>query len=200
MRAIRTTPPAFEAVTLEELKAHCRVDFSDEDSLLSGLLAGAIAYVDGIEGIGFHLARQSWQIYFSSYVLACLQLRLPIRPLISLDKVEYLDEAGAWQEIAMANFRVSSAGYPVLLRRASVGFLPAIPAGIDRVRISLTSGHAPAVSGAANGNIPADIRAGIKMLAAHWYRNPEAYSDRAQFEVPLGCSAIFAKYAANLVG
>lgn len=201
MRAIRTSPPAFEAVTLAEIKAHCSVDFADDDALLEGLLAGAIAYVDGTEGIGFHLARQEWQVYFSSYVYGFgYALRLPLRPVISVDKIEYLDAANAWQEIALSNFEIAIAGYPAMIGRAAAGVLPAIPAGIDRVRVTLTTGHAAATSGPANDKIPADIRAGVKMLAAHWYRNREVSSDRAQFEVPLGCTAIFNKYAANLVG
>ena len=57
------TPPVAMPVTLAEAKAHCRVDGSDDDAVLSALIAGAVGHLDGWSGVlGRCIMPQTWAV------------------------------------------------------------------------------------------------------------------------------------------
>lgn len=57
------TPPADMPVTLDEAKAHCRVDGSEDDALITGLIAGAVGHLDGWTGVlGRCIMPQTWRV------------------------------------------------------------------------------------------------------------------------------------------
>lgn len=57
------TPPVAMPVTLAEAKAHCRVDGSEDDAVLSALIAGATGHLDGWSGIlGRCIMPQTWRV------------------------------------------------------------------------------------------------------------------------------------------
>ena len=212
MRALRTEAPAFAPVTLASFKAHLRIEYDDDDTVLTDVLAAALAYIDGPNGIGFTLASQRWDFFASLAEFANAQpfgysggygmlnvspareLRLPVWPLISVQSLAWLDDAGTWNTLDAGLYRLANAGYPPIIARTNQSGWPVLSPGPDRFRIAATIGHATLAE------IPADILAAVRMLAAHWFRNPEAYQDRTLFEVPLGVEAILAKYRVNLVG
>ena len=57
------TPAVAMPVTLAEAKAHCRVDGSEDDAVLSALIAGAVGHLDGWTGIlGRCIMPQTWRV------------------------------------------------------------------------------------------------------------------------------------------
>jgi hypothetical protein len=48
---VLVTPPSGQVVTVAEFKAQSRVDFSDDDALISRLIDVATAHLDGWSGI-----------------------------------------------------------------------------------------------------------------------------------------------------
>lgn len=57
------TPPADMPVTLDEAKAHCRVDGLEDDALITGLIAGAVGHLDGWTGVlGRCIMPQTWRV------------------------------------------------------------------------------------------------------------------------------------------
>lgn len=74
--------PGEEPVTLAEAKAWCRIDGSDEDDLLTSLIAAARLQVESMTGRA--LVSQQWRL-----TLMCprgLVVVLPVTPVISLDE------------------------------------------------------------------------------------------------------------------
>jgi hypothetical protein len=65
--------PVSGPVTLDEVKAHLRVDSSDEDGQIAILIAAAVGYLDGWRGIlGRAIMPQTWRVTVESsgaYVL-----------------------------------------------------------------------------------------------------------------------------------
>lgn len=196
MRAIRTTPPGFDPVSLADMKAHLRVAFDDDDAYITALSASAVALADVDEGRGFALAQQDWAFYFDAFPAA---FRLPVWPAISVQAIEYLDEAGDWQAVNAANYRLAPGSYPSRVSLSAAGSWPASPGLTDGVRVTLRCGHASAGGSDPGANIPADMRHALKLIVGHWYRNREEATDRAMSEIPLGASAVLNKYAASRI-
>ena len=76
----RILPPADPLITLEDAKAHCRVDGPDSDLLMQGYIDAAMAYLDGYRGVlGRCIMAQDWEID-----LACAgRHRLPLPDAMS---------------------------------------------------------------------------------------------------------------------
>jgi uncharacterized phiE125 gp8 family phage protein len=66
---VLTTPPALELVTLDEVKAHLRMEgIDDRDDTLQAHLDTAIAALDGYAGrLGRALAPQTWTLYLDAF-------------------------------------------------------------------------------------------------------------------------------------
>lgn len=176
-------------VTLAEMKAHLRVDFDDDDSIISDKLAAALAFINGPQGINYTLAARQFHLFLPSF--AALREGLYTQPVASVEAVDWRDDAGAWQGVPATDYRLVS-GYPARLVLNPGKGWPSAPPAPDAVRITFTLGHA-------SGAVPADLKAAVKMLAAHWYRNDVPVTDRAMMEVPLTVQAILAKYSSGLV-
>lgn len=59
---IRITPPTAEIVSLDDAKAHLRVDHDHEDMLIQTYLDAATAWVDGFDGVlGRCVLEQTWR-------------------------------------------------------------------------------------------------------------------------------------------
>jgi len=59
---VRVTAPADRPVTLAEVKNHCRIDHSDDDTLVQSYIDAAVAHVEGWSGVlGRCLVTQTWR-------------------------------------------------------------------------------------------------------------------------------------------
>ena len=88
MKATLVTPPAFEPVTVAELKEHLRVDSTNEDSLIERLIVDARETVEAWTRRA--IITQTWE-----YFLYCFPgrnyIELPFGNLQSVTSVKYKD-------------------------------------------------------------------------------------------------------------
>jgi uncharacterized phiE125 gp8 family phage protein len=91
MTYVRITPPVAEALTLAETKAHLRLDMSDEDALVAGLIAVARDHLE--RSTGLCLMTQGWRLYLDSISEDGV---IPIArgPVQTVESVAVYDEAG----------------------------------------------------------------------------------------------------------
>ena len=88
-----TAPPA-NPLSLEEAKAHLRVDHTDEDDLIEIYIKAATDYIDGRSGfLGRCIVRQTWRLVIDGF--HDNEIKIPLPPLRSVNSVKYDDADGA---------------------------------------------------------------------------------------------------------
>lgn len=184
------TTPSASIISVAELKSHLRVDFDDDDDLMSDLVVSAQAYVEGPEGIGLVLAPSTWRLNLDGFP-ADQVIAIPLGPVTAVSGISYVDPAGATQTLDLANVRIDLDGRPARITPALNKDWPDTADLVGAVKVTFTAGPA--------SPDPALKRA-VLMLAAHWYANPSATAPGQVPEIPLGVAAILARKSPYLIG
>lgn len=184
------TTPSATIVTIAELKSHLRVDFDDDDDLMSDLVVAAQAHIEGPEGIGLALAPSAWRLSLDAFP-ADRVISIPLKPVTAVTEVTYLDKAGATQALALADLRIDLDARPARITPALDKDWPETADLVGAVKVAFTAG--PEIPDPA-------LKRAVLMLAAHWYANPSATAPGQVPEIPLGVAAILARKAAHLIG
>ncbi len=172
-----TTPPVAEPLSTTELKAHCRIDSSDEDAYLVALIAAARGVMESVTGRQF--MRATYTVTLDSFPLDDY-IDLPGAPLAAVTSVSYVDAAGATQTFSSGSYDVDGTTEPgrIYVDR-SVGW-PVTATQRGAVTIVYTCGYADADS------VPENIKHLLRFVCAHWYEHREqAISGTIISEVPM---------------
>lgn len=180
------TAAAAPLVTLAEVKRHCRVDHTDDDTYLEALVAAITANIDGADGwLGRCLGEQTWKLSLPYF--PCGRIYLPLPPLQGVTEVAYTDVDGAPQTYAdFREFGVDS--------RIGQGFiLPAYdgewPETRDdtpeAVQITFTAGYAA---------LPTPIKHAILLMVGSLYEHREDASHTKMEQMPFASTALLTPY------
>lgn len=172
------TGPAEEPVTLDQVKAHCRVDFNEDDALLVGLIATMRQRAEAITRRA--LVTQRWRFTTDAFPTGALITRqwrfatntapygvlaLPKPALISVETVKYLDSAGTLQTL-------SPSAYDVHAEELVGGIVPVYGttwpdtrAGLGTVQVDYTAGYGAAAA------VPQAIKSWMLCYIAAAYEN-----------------------------
>lgn len=180
------TAPAVQPITVDECRAHLRIDFGDDDDVVQALVAAAISHLDGWSGIlGRCLITQVWAQDFAGWGRG--ELRLPF-PDVCHVEITYIDENGIDRPLPPECFflRHDCGGSYILIAggRPALSSVHPFP-----ITISMTAGY-----GANAADVPASIRHALKMLVGHWYENREATSEKETKPVPMAFNALTAAH------
>jgi uncharacterized phiE125 gp8 family phage protein len=170
------TPPAIEPVTLDEAKAHLKIDTSDDDALIATLITAARARAEWHTGRAF--VTQSWVLWRDCWPGDGV-VEVPLPPLQSVSAVSvYARDNTATAVDAPRYFAdtVSSPGRVVFDCLTAPAFdLRAVNA----LSIAFDAGY-----GGGAGDVPAPIREGVLEILAELYINrgdgPEEVAFAAQ--------------------
>jgi uncharacterized phiE125 gp8 family phage protein len=171
-------------LTLEDAKAHLRVDGDDEDDLIDGCIAAAVDHVERFTGLV--LTRRlvtetlwNWGDRLNSW---------PVRGIVS---VSYVDALYLEQDYDLTALRVNLAARPVRLG--------------TNVRWPLVYGHNAPITVVVDAGyltsaeVPASVMQAIKLLVGHFFRNREAASVGVTVtEVPMAVDSLLRSH--RLVG
>jgi uncharacterized phiE125 gp8 family phage protein len=186
MTAALITAPALEPVSLDEAKAHLRVDADDEDPLITAAIVSARVHVEAMTRR--RLIQQGWRIYRDSWPRNP-PLRIPVAPLISVDTVTIYDPDGDPVVVDPDDYQVDAVSVPGRLI-LSANAPAAVGRAVNGIEIDVTAGY-----GAAAGDVPSPLRQAVMMLIAHWYEHRGAVGHDLASEVPpLGFEALIAPY------
>ena len=184
MSATLLNAPAFEPVTLADMKDFIRVEHNDDDGAIAALIAGARLHIEAQTRRA--LITQSWRLTRDAWPA---DGRIAVRPspLQSLDVVRVYDSAGNATVLDLQAFVVDTAG-------STVVFAPWTPAQPGRmaagIELDVTCGY-----GDGPDDVPEPLRQAIRMLAAHWYENRGlAAVGQAVAILPAGVATLVAAY------
>ncbi len=186
--AIRQSVRSFDVVTLEEARAQCRVDSTDEDDLLGWIID---AVHESIEREAHRvLGDESWRVSFGDWPEGPVKLRPG--PVRSVTTVQYLNQAGTWATLADSYYRLVHAG-SVLERLEWVDglVLPLLSSqcSSDRVRVTYAAGHASAAG------IPVPLKAAALLLVGHYFDNREETARGQVGALPRGAEMLIGQCA-----
>ncbi len=159
--------PAFEPLTTAELKAHLRVDLSDEDTLIAALGVAAREYCE--RQTGHLLSSRGFYLEASGFPTMGGDIVLPLFPITTISQVAWRRTADAVLQVGTANtdYRFASEVGRVRLM-PGVSEWPATALGEDAVQITVLAGYTNAQS------VPQIAKHAIRLLVGHWYENREA--------------------------
>jgi len=213
------SPPAIEPVTLDELKAHCRVDTTADDALLTALIVAARQWAEHYTGRAF--ISQTWQYWIDAdqmlprpslekimdvyvhpfgndpYVRRPRSyIPLPHAPLQSVASVQFFDDTDTATVWDPSNYFVDNAREPgrVVLRTGAVWPCPMrMPNGL---MIQYVAGY-----GATADMVPEVLNLAIKQIAAHWYEHRgEAGAQTDATQMPLVIQSLLNPYRIQRLG
>ena len=163
MRLEPLVPPALEPVSLEEMKAHLRVDVADDDSLIQAKIAAARQYAEQYTRRAF--ITQTWEMVLDR---APAEFEVPLPPLRGVTKIETIDAAGTISEVPSSDYWVElGGGSPGRIRLADGCTWP-IHRGFASFIVTFEAGY-----GAAAAAVPEKIREAIRKRAALFYEGRE---------------------------
>ncbi|MBR8344656.1 head-tail connector protein [Burkholderia ambifaria] len=119
---VQTVPPAIEPITLAAAKLHLRVDISDDDSLITALIAAARQFAESLTGRSF--VTQTWQLTLD-YFPICIALERGV--VQRINSITYRDMSGTIQTVA---FDAPASGIQRSTDGNIVADLTALPARI----------------------------------------------------------------------
>lgn len=180
---VRTVAPTDAPVTLAEAKAHCRVDHTDDDTLIQGLIDAATDHIDGYTGtLGRAVMTQTWRQDF-----ACFSdlMRLPLRPVQYYESIAFFDAENGEQSADSDIYGLYSDALGPYMALLPGMTPPATYSRRDAVSVTFVCGADEA---------PAAIKQAVLLMVGHWYENREAVAAGDMRELPMAVDALLRPY------
>lgn len=183
------TPPASEPVSVSEAKLHLRVDGTDEDMLISGLITAARQHVEDYTQRA--LITQTWRLLLDEFPHSDT-IHIPMPPLQTVNSITYYDATGALQNLPATDYHVDSESLQGRVVLTQGKCWPATQPRPNAVTIEFVVGYGDATA------VPQAIKHAILMLVAHWYEHREAVaigtSGNVATEVAFAVDALLTPY------
>jgi uncharacterized phiE125 gp8 family phage protein len=158
-----TSAPALEPVSLDEAKAHLRVDTTDEDALIARLAVAARESAEAYTRRAF--IAQSWRLTRDAWP-ASGTLLLPKPPLSSVTAVTLTDRSGAASVLSDDLYIVDGAAVPGRIVLKETAVLPSFLREANAIAVDFSAGY-----GDEADDVPAAIRSAILHWTAHFYES-----------------------------
>ena len=141
----RTTAPAAEPITLAEAKAHCRVDTSTDDALITGYITTSREWIE--DYIDRALIAQRLVMTLDTFPE---EIELPRPPMIASGTATAVTvtfvtgEAGGTAVLATTDYRVDRDSTPGIIRTTYAGSWPSHLIDKNSVTVSWWAGYGSA--------------------------------------------------------
>ena len=168
-----------EPITLAEAKNYLKVDSTDDDTLISNLIATAREMAEAESGQVF-ITRSIELVYDT----APDSIEIPYRPIQEVTKIETISEAGVKSTVSDSLYNVDVSGTILPARiRLKTGCVWPEHRDFASFIITVKAGY-----GDAGANVPSPIRQAILQIIGHLYEN------RTSQEIPAGARMLLWNY------
>lgn len=194
------SPPSEEPISLTKAKLHCIVKHNLDDTLFAAWIAGARFWAEKLSGE--RMITQQWELTYPSFPFRREKIKIPFKPVQTLDSIEYVDEAGTVTPFGTLSGSPLEIEEYSLVRDIEQPYISLklnkdwpTPGRVDNaVRVTVTVGYNDtAVDFAANPQTQL-LTSGMLLLIGHFNENREAVIVSEQnpnaIEVPLGIQAL----------
>jgi hypothetical protein len=199
------TPPAVEPVSLDEAKAHLRLEVPDDDAKVSALIVAARLHCETV--LRQALITQTWDLFVDAFPWgggyynralrqmgpspfwlpsATYPIELPRPPLRSVVSVSYYNGTGDLVVIDPSTYQVST-GTPGRVAPAFGQVWPVPQPRMDAVAIRYVAGY-----GDDGASIPQNIREALLLMVGHWYEHRSAADEVSLTTVPDAVDSLLA--------
>ncbi|OPX87737.1 MAG: Phage gp6-like head-tail connector protein [Pelotomaculum sp. PtaB.Bin104] len=160
------TQPASEPISLAEAKSHLRVDGTDEDTFIDGLISAAREDCEDFQSRAY--ITQTWELWLDNWPGSdCIDIPLP--PLQSITSIKYYDTDGTEYTMATVDYFVDTKSY---VGRVVLAYGKAWPSTTLRpangVCIEFVAGY-----GDAAADLPAAVKQAMLLIIGDLYENRE---------------------------
>jgi uncharacterized phiE125 gp8 family phage protein len=166
-----TAQPATEPVTLDEMKVFARVDYEDDDDLLTSLMKSARVKVERWLGRALITQTRAFMLSDSGFESAG-KIILPNPNVQSISSVTYYDTSEASQTVSSALYRLVNGSDPDNEAFIELLVNQTWPTATANRELPWTVTYVCGY-GTDAANVPEEIKLGIKMLVATWYEHRE---------------------------
>lgn len=137
LRSVIITQPESEPVDIEDVKAHLKVDGSDEDDFILSKMKSARRLCEEYTNLSF--ITQERAVYLDKF--PCGVIEIPNGPVQSIDEINYYDSDGAVQTLDVnTDFLVDTASNPARVWPVSHSW-PTAQCRVNAVTIPYTAGY-----------------------------------------------------------
>jgi len=161
----RTVEPSVEPVTIDEFKAHARIDYDDQDTVIAGLITAARTWCE--EYLQRSFITTTWTLTTDDFPQNDY-IHVQRANLIAVTSIQYVDTNGSTQAWSSSHYRVDAYNEPPRIQPAYGAWYPFARDISNAVTITFTAGY-----GATAASVPQTIKQAILMLASHWFENRE---------------------------
>jgi uncharacterized phiE125 gp8 family phage protein len=184
MTIAELTPPAAEPITLAEVKAHLRLDASDEDTLLAGLMRAAREYQEGQTGLA--LIARTFRLYLDDWP-ATRVIQIARGPVQTIETVTVYNAVGMPVEVDAAGYVLDGAARPA---RLVLPERPASARALNGIEIDFTAGF-----GESGADVPDTLKRALLLHVAVMFELRGVLAPEGQpGAVPAGYERLIAPY------
>lgn len=204
------TPPTTEPITLQQAKSQCRVDFPDDDLLITGLITAARQYAEKRTNRAFYTQtwlrtmdffplygkieasrgpseRETWP--YGTWYWDKVTIDLSHNRVQSVTSITYIDSTGTQQTLPTNSYCVDVTSIPARITPNQGVFWPIvnnyIPGSVQITYVAGSYGDGVTVN-----TIPQTIVQAMLMLISHWYEHREAASELNIKNLPMAVDAL----------
>lgn len=168
------TAPA-PALSVDQVREELRIDHFHEDVKIAEMIDAAAGLIDGPDGIGFAMMAQVWRLALDRFPPA---IRLPLRPVVSVDAVRY-DTVEGEQTLDAAAYHVALIGGAAAI--TPVTGWPSHECRPGAVRVDFTAGE----------GVPHALRQAMLLTMRHWHDGETG--------TPVAAEALMARFRSGSV-